>query len=168
MRVFSVWQGFLRVHRLNSWTFAFHCVGSTGANVFAYTGALSFWFLIVGSTGACSIVLRPLWTTAPAMEIDFVGLTGVRWVILRSLWTTAPALGLDFVGLTSALFFSCWLFSLTGWTDVYKFIHVGSTGDTYCVVLLCCQLCLTGWTDVNKCILVGSTGDIYCASEWIF
>jgi len=53
IKVFSAWQGFLCVHRLISWIFAFHCVGSTGANVFAYTGALSFCLLIVGSTGAC-------------------------------------------------------------------------------------------------------------------
>ena len=56
IRVFSAWQGFLRVHRLISWIFAFHCVGSTGANVFAYTGALSFCLLIVGSTGVRWVV----------------------------------------------------------------------------------------------------------------
>ena len=34
-----------------------------------------------------------------------VGLTGVHYVVLLLLWTTAPALIVDFVGLTGALFY---------------------------------------------------------------
>jgi len=33
------------------------------------------------------------------------GLTGAYWSVLGSLWTTAPALIVDFVGLTGALFY---------------------------------------------------------------
>ena len=34
-----------------------------------------------------------------------VGLTGVHYGVLLPLWTTAPALIVDFVGLTGALFY---------------------------------------------------------------
>jgi len=34
-----------------------------------------------------------------------VGLTGVHYSVLLPLWTTAPALIVDFVGLTGALFY---------------------------------------------------------------
>ena len=86
IRVFSAWQGFLRVHWLISWIFTFHCVGSTGANVFAYTGALSFCLLIVGSTGALWVRLCVSLDNCTDVGLDFVGSSGVTTPVELTLF----------------------------------------------------------------------------------
>ena len=56
----------------------------------------------MSGSGFCPILVIGL--TDEVLPVH-VGLTGVHYGVLLPLWTTAPALIVDFVGLTGALFY---------------------------------------------------------------
>ena len=96
--------------------------------------------------------LELLWSIAPTQSLWF------RWFnrcieisVLLPLWTTAPTPEVDFVGSSGVC------------TPVEPTLFKPLRRINRCVPFFCCRLCLTGLTDAYEFIYVGSTGDIYCA-----
>jgi len=136
LRRINRWVGFSCVRVLGvfawlHWCISSTCIGSTGDSSPATPRVYFYLFNRRVEISHCrffrcsaGFVLLPLWTTAPTLEFDFVGSSGVASTVELTLFKPMRRIN-------RWLLFSCCQLCLTGLTDAFKFIFVGSTGELY-------------------------------------